>query len=109
VTCDVRVAGHAFHENDKLVMCYPAVNRDDTVFPEPDRFDVSRDPNPQLAFGYGPHYCLGANLARAEIRVMFEELFRRLPDIEVSGPAERLRSTTVSSIKSLPVRFTPES
>jgi cholest-4-en-3-one 26-monooxygenase len=109
LTRDVEIGGRKLREGDKLVMCYPAANRDEKVFEEPDRFDIGRDPNPQLAFGYGPHYCLGANLARAEIRVMFEELFRRLPDIEVCGPARRLRSTTVSSIKSLPVRFSPVS
>lgn len=108
LTREARVGERTLPENAKLMMCYPAANRDPAVFDQPDRFDVGRDPNPQLAFGYGPHYCLGANLARAEIRVMFERLFRRLPDIEVCGPARRLRSTTVSSIKSLPVRFTPE-
>ena len=63
----------------------------------------------QIAFGYGPHFCMGANLARAEIRAMFDEILGRIPDIEVAGPVRRMRSTTVSSIKSLPVRFTPES
>ncbi|MGH0032443.1 MAG: cytochrome P450 [Myxococcota bacterium] len=109
LTREAEVAGRTLPEDAKVVMCYPAANRDESVFDEPDRFDVTRDPNPQLAFGYGPHYCLGANLARAEIRVMFEELFRRLPDIEVSGPVRRLRSSTVASIQSLPVRFTPGS
>jgi cholest-4-en-3-one 26-monooxygenase len=64
---------------------------------------------PHLAFGWGPHFCLGANLARAQVRVLFSVLLRRLPDIEVSEPPRRLRSTTINSIKSLQVRFTPES
>lgn len=107
-TRDVELRGKRIAENDKVVLCYPSANRDAAVFGAPDRFDVGRDPNPHVAFGYGPHYCLGANLARMEIRCMFDELLRRLPDIEVSGPVRRLRSTVVSSIKSLPVRFTPE-
>lgn len=61
-----------------------------------------------LAFGWGPHFCLGASLARAEIRCLFSELLTRLPDLEVSGPVRRLRSSTVNSIKSMPIRFTPE-
>ena len=105
---EVELHGRTIAENDKVVLCYPAANRDPRVFDAPDRFDVSRSPNPHVAFGYGPHYCLGANLARMEISCMFDELLRRLPDIEVSGPVRRLRSTVVSSIKSLPVRFTPE-
>jgi cholest-4-en-3-one 26-monooxygenase len=108
-TCDTEIAGQAIAENDKVVMCYPAANRDERVFESPQVFDVGRDPNPQIAFGYGPHFCMGANLARAEIRAMFDELFSRLPDIEVDGPVRRMRSTTVYSVKSLPVRFTPES
>ena len=107
-TRDLELNGCNIAENDKLVLCYPAANRDPRVFDAPDRFDVARDPNPHVALGYGPHYCLGANLARMEISCMFEELLRRLPDIEVSGRVRRLRSTVVSSIQSLPVRFTPE-
>ncbi len=107
-TRDVELRGRKIAEDDKVVLCYPAANRDPAVFEDPDHFDVTRDPNPHVAFGYGPHYCLGANLARMEIQCMFDELLRRLPDIEVSGPVRRLRSTVVSSIKSLPVRFTPE-
>jgi len=106
-TRDVELRGRKVAENDKLVLCYPAANRDPAVFDVPDRFDVARDPNPHVAFGHGPHYCLGANLARMEIHCMFDELLRRLPDIEVSGPVRRLRSTVVSSIQSMPVRFTP--
>lgn len=107
-TCDTVIAGQPIRENDKVVMFYPSANRDAKVFDEPDRFDVTRDPNPHLAFGWGPHFCLGASLARGEIRGIFSELLSRLPDIEVSGPVRRLRSTTVNSIKSMPVRFTPE-
>jgi cholest-4-en-3-one 26-monooxygenase len=107
-TCDTELAGQAIRENDKVVMFYPSANRDAEVFDEPDRFDITRDPNPHIAFGWGPHFCLGASLARAEIRCLFAELLARLPDIEVSGPVRRLRSSTVNSIKSMPVRFTPE-
>jgi cholest-4-en-3-one 26-monooxygenase len=107
-TRDTRLAGQAIRENDKIVLFYPSANRDPEVFEQPDRFDVARRPNPHLAFGWGPHFCLGASLARAEIRCVFSELLSRLPDIEVCGPVRRLRSSTVSSIKSMPVRFTPE-
>jgi cholest-4-en-3-one 26-monooxygenase len=108
-TCDTEIAGQSIRENDKVVMFYPAANRDPDVFENPQQFDVSRDPNPHLAFGWGPHFCLGASLARAEICCLFSELLSQLPDIEVSGPVRRLRSSTVNSIKSMPVRFTPRS
>jgi cholest-4-en-3-one 26-monooxygenase len=107
-TCDTEIAGQVIRENDKVVMFYPSANRDGAVFDDPHRFDITRDPNPHLAFGWGPHFCLGANLARGEIRSLFSELLTRLPDIEVCGPVRRLRSTGVNSIKSMPVRFTPE-
>ncbi len=107
-TCDTEIAGQPIRENDKVVMFYPAANRDEDVFENPDEFDVTRDPNPHLAFGWGPHFCLGASLARGEIRGIFAELLARLPDIEVCGPVRRLRSSAVNSIKSMPVRFTPE-
>jgi cholest-4-en-3-one 26-monooxygenase len=107
-TRDTEIAGQAIRENDKVVMFYPAANRDEAVFENAQQFDITRDPNPHLAFGWGPHFCLGASLARAEISCMFTELLARFPDIEVSGPVRRLRSSTVNSIKSMPVRFTPE-
>jgi len=107
-TRDTELAGQRIRENDKVVMFYPSANRDADVFADPSRFNVTRDPNPHLAFGWGPHFCLGASLARAEIRILFSELLARLPDIAVSGPVRRLRSSTVNSIKSMPVRFTPE-
>jgi cholest-4-en-3-one 26-monooxygenase len=107
-TCDTVIAGQSIRENDKVVMFYPAANRDAEVFENPQHFDLVRDPNPHLAFGWGPHFCLGASLARTEIRCIFSELLTRLPDIELNGPVRRLRSSTVNSIKSMPVRFTPE-
>ncbi len=107
-TCDTEIAGQRIRENDKVVMFYPSANRDADVFENPDRFDVTRDPNPHLAFGWGPHFCLGASLARGEIRGIFSELLSRFPDIEVCGPVRRLRSTTVNSLKSMPIRFKPE-
>jgi len=107
-TCDLELGGQKIRENEKVVMFYPAANRDPKAFENPDAFDIERDPNVHLAFGWGPHFCLGANLARGEIRSVFAELLTRLPDIEVSGEVRRLRSSTVNSIKSMPVRFTPE-
>ena len=92
----------------KVVLFYASANRDEDIFTDAHRFDVGRTPNEHLAFGIGPHFCLGANLARLEIRIMFEELLRRLPDIELAGPVERLRSNFINGIKRMPVRFTPE-
>lgn len=107
-TRDVELGGKQIREGDKVVLFYASANRDEAVFENPDRFDVGRTPNEHLAFGIGPHFCLGANLARLEIKVMFEELLRRLPDIELAGPVERLRSNFINGIKRMPVRFTPE-
>ncbi len=107
-TRDVELAGVSIKEGDRVVLFYASANRDEAVFPDPQRFDVGRTPNEHLAFGIGPHFCLGANLARLEIRVMFEELLRRLPDMRLAGPVERLRSNFINGIKRMPVRFTPE-
>jgi cytochrome P450 len=85
-----------------------SANRDEEVFPDPDRFDVARTPNDHLSFGFGPHYCLGAALAHLEARVMFEELFRRFPDVTLAGPPVRLRANHINGIKHLPVRLAPE-
>ena len=95
---------------DRVFMLYQSANRDEDVFAEPDRFIVDRDPNPHLGFGIGTHYCLGANLARNELTVVFEELFRRLGDIRVKDPAtlSRSESTLVLAIDRLPAVFTPE-
>jgi cholest-4-en-3-one 26-monooxygenase len=88
------------------VIWYLSANRDEAVFVDPYRFDVGRSPNEHVAFGGGgPHFCLGANLARLEIRVVFEELLRRLPDMELAGPVERLRSNFINGIKHMPIAF----
>ncbi len=87
-------------------MYYGSANRDEDVFENAETFDIRRYPNPHVTFGPGgTHFCLGANLARLEIRVFFEELIRRLPDIEPAGPVERLRSNFVAGIKRMPVRW----
>jgi cholest-4-en-3-one 26-monooxygenase len=108
-TRDLELGGQKIRENDKVVMYYGAANRDPRAFANPERFDITRDPNPHLGFGIGVHFCLGASLARLEMRVMFEELLRRIPDIALDGPVARLRSNFINGIKSMPVRFTPES
>jgi len=105
---DTEIGGQAVREGDKVVMFYPSANRDDRVFASPEQFDIARTPNDHLAFGMGTHFCLGNALARLEIKVMFEELLRRLPDIELAGQVERLRSSFINGIKRMPVRFTPE-
>ena len=104
---DVELSGQPVREGDRVIIWYTSANRDDAHFTDPDRFDVGRKPNDHLGFGIGPHFCLGSHLARLEIRIMFEELLRRLPDIEPDGPVERLRSDFLSGIKHMPVRFTP--
>jgi cytochrome P450 len=108
VTRDVELRGVTFKENDKVVLFYPSANRDEEVFPDPQRFDVARTPNEHLSFGIGQHMCLGMNLARLEIRIMFEQLLRRLPDLQLAGPVRRLRSNFVNTITSMPVSFRAE-
>lgn len=103
-TRDVQMHGTLIRENDKVVIFYPSANRDERKFVNPERFDVTRSPNEHLAFGIGEHFCLGASLARLEIRLIFEELLRRLPDLEFAGPVRRLRSNFINGIKAMPVR-----
>jgi methyl-branched lipid omega-hydroxylase len=105
---DTEVAGTPIAKGDKLCLFYLAANRDESVFDDPHRFDVLRRPNDHVGFGGpGPHFCLGAHLARREITVMFRELFNRLPDIEASGPPELLQASFIHGVKHLPCRFTP--
>lgn len=102
---DLELHGRSIREGDKVVVWFVSGNYDDEVFPAAERFDVGRHPNPHMAFGSGgPHVCLGAHLARLEVRVMFEELVPRLSRIEVTGPVERLRSNFINGIKHMPVR-----
>ena len=108
LTRDHELSGHQFHEGDKVLLFYGSANRDDAVFTDPDRFDVRRDPNPHVGFGGpGPHFCLGAHLARRELAVMARELYTRLPDLDLIGEPVQLRSSFINGIKSLPVGFTP--
>ncbi|MFN8641620.1 MAG: cytochrome P450 [Candidatus Binatia bacterium] len=107
-TQDTELNGAQIRAGDKVTLWYPSVNRDEAVFKDPDTFDVGRSPNDHLAFGIGEHFCLGASLARLELNILFEEILRRLPDIQLVGTPARLRSNFVNGIKSMPVRFTPE-
>jgi len=111
LTRNLTMSGHDLVEGDKVVLLYGAANRDPHAFDAPETFDVRRNPNPHLGFGGpGPHFCLGANLARRELAVVFRQLFERLPDIEVVGdavPLEVAGLPLVGGIKRLPVRFTP--
>ena len=104
---DTEVRGVRIRKGDKVVVYYASANHDESVFREPQTFDVARSPNDHLGFGVGPHFCLGAYLGRLEMRVFFEELFARLADVELDGPIERLQSNFQSGIKHMPVRFTP--
>jgi methyl-branched lipid omega-hydroxylase len=106
-TRDVELSGRSFPAGSKFLLFYGAANRDPDVFPDPHRFDLSRDPNPHVGFGSrGPHFCLGAHLARREIAVAFRAFFDGLPDLEVTGEPARLQSTFVNGLKRLPARLT---
>ena len=105
---DYVVGGQAITKGERVVMWYPSVNRDESVFPDGEVFNITRSPNEHLAFGIGEHFCLGAGFARLELKILFEEMFRRFPDIQMDGPVERLRSSFIGGIKHLPVKFTPE-
>ncbi|MEZ5222686.1 MAG: cytochrome P450 [Ilumatobacteraceae bacterium] len=107
-TCDVEVHGQQVREGDRILLLYPSGNRDESVFADPFRFDITRSPNDHLAFGaYGRHHCLGAPLARLELRVLFEELLRRLDDLELATtePLPMRRGNFVLGLNSVPVRF----
>lgn len=106
---DHELAGKQIKAGDRVLLLYQSANRDETVFDAPDELRIDRSPNPHLAFGAGPHYCLGANLARLEVRTVFEELFTHLHDIRVAAGqgASRSASSLVLGIESLPAVFTP--
>ena len=105
---DYELGGVKIKAGDKLVIWHISANRDDRVFADPFRFEIERHPNEHVAFGGGgPHFCLGANLARMELRLMFRELAERLPDMALAGEPQYLRSNFIGGVKHLPVRYTP--
>jgi cholest-4-en-3-one 26-monooxygenase len=108
-TRDLTLRGQRINEGDQLMLFYPSANRDEEVFEHPHEFDIGRNPNPHVAFGIGTHFCLGASLARLEVRMMMTEALRRLPGLELAaeGPLPRRASNFVSGLESMPVTFTP--
>ncbi len=106
-TRDTTLRGTRIRAGDRVVMMYASANRDEDVFRDPQRFDVGRDPNPHVAFGFGEHFCLGAALGRLEARVFFEEWFARFAKIELAGEPARMRSNELNAWKRIPVRVTP--
>ncbi|MDG4860246.1 cytochrome P450 [Streptomyces sp. T-3] len=106
-TRDTEIGGVAIKAGQKAVLFYTSANRDEDVFPDPFTFDPRRTPNDHLAFGGGgPHFCLGAGLARSEIKALTRALLRRFPNVELTGEPRRMRSDFINGIKHLPVRFT---
>ncbi len=104
-TRDVTLAGHQIQSGEKVVVYHASANRDETVFPEPDRFDVARSPNDHVSFGFGPHFCLGAHLARTQMRAMLRQVLLRLPDVVLAGQPVRLTSNFQNGLKHLPIRW----
>jgi len=102
---DVELRGQKIKAGQNLTLFYPSANRDEDVFGDPFAFRVDRNPNPHLAFGIGEHFCLGANLARLELQVMYRQLLERLEHIELAGKVQRLRSSFVGGIKAVPIRY----
>ena len=102
---DIEVGGQKIREGEALLMFYASANRDEDVFDDPFVFRVDRDPNPHLAFGIGEHFCLGANVARLEMQIMFRHLVERLRHVELAGPVERLRSSFLGGVKHMPIRY----
>ena len=103
-TSDVELAGQVIRAGDKVALLYSSANRDEAVFEDPARFDVRRTPNQHLGFGFGSHFCLGATLARIELRAIFEVLIPRVSRFELAGPVVRARSSFLNAIKELPLR-----
>ena len=103
---DTTIRGQVIKAGERVVMFYGSANRDEDVFENPDTFDITRDPNPHVAFGAGgPHLCLGMHVARVELAVMFKELLTRLPNVETNGDFERMHSSFIAGIHSMPVKY----
>lgn len=105
-TTDVEIRGQKIRQRDVVVLLYQSANRDEEIFgPDSEEFTVTRNPNPHIAFGCGEHSCVGAQLARLEATVLFEELLRRFPRLELVGEVDRMRATMVPGVKRMPVRL----
>jgi cholest-4-en-3-one 26-monooxygenase len=102
---DVEMHGQKIPAGDAFCLFYPSANRDEEHFEDPDRFRVDRRPNPHLGFGIGEHYCLGANLARLELRTIFRQLAERMQEVELAGPVDRMRSSFLGGVKRMPIRY----
>jgi cytochrome P450 family 142 subfamily A polypeptide 1 len=109
MTRDVEMHGQTMAKGQKLLLLYPSANRDETVFDDPETFDIGRTPNDHMAFGFGAHFCLGNRLARMELAVMFDRLLDRLPDLVLASDEEppKRAANFVSGYETMPVTFTP--
>ena len=105
VVDDVELRGETLHAGDQVILMYPSANRDNAAFEDPMAFRIDRKPNRQLAFGYGPHVCLGQFLAKMEIRILFAELLARIDDIALDGDPAWVKANFVSGLKRLPIRY----
>jgi cytochrome P450 len=105
-TRDTVMADETIRAGDKVTLWWASANRDEDIFPDPFRFDIRRDPNPHLAFGHGSHFCLGATLARLEMRLVFEALLERAAEVRLDGPVEWTRSNKHTGIRHMPVTLT---
>jgi cytochrome P450 len=105
VVAPYTIRGHRFEPGDAVLLSYPSANRDEDVFPDPFRFDVGRTPNKHLAFGFGVHFCLGALLARMEIKALLTELLPRLRSIELTAAPKLMKTLFVGGVKSMPIRY----
>jgi cytochrome P450 family 142 subfamily A polypeptide 1 len=109
-TRDVELGGATIRAGQELILLYPSANRDESVFDEPEKFDITRTPNPHMAFGFGAHFCLGNQLARLELKVMFERLLARLPDLRLAvdrSELPRRQANFISGFDEMPIEFTP--
>lgn len=109
VTKDIELRGQKLEKDEQLILMYPSANRDEEVFQDPFTFDIERDPNPHVAFGFGTHFCLGASLARVELNIMFQKIFERMPDLELANdePLPFRASNFIVGAEAMPVKFTP--
>jgi cytochrome P450 len=105
VTQDTTIRGQHIKAGDRVVLFYGSANRDEEVFDNPNAFDITRDPNPHLTFGFGAHECLGKYLARVELAVMFKEILTLTPNIKANGDIERMQANVVAGIYRMPVTY----